>query len=389
MTRTGKPLKVAMMMTDLEDLGVQRVVINLYNGLDRTQFSPNLVLWTREGKVASFLRAQETVYETNHGLWRPRFLFRLFRYLRILRELKPDIVLSFVPGTNVSMALIRLFLPRKTGFVACEHAFISRAFEANEYRGSFKVLYLALLPFMYNRIFDRLIMTARAGEDDAVSNWGVDQRRIRVIYNPQDLRELRQRAEEPLEDPWFADTATPIVVAAGRLTKQKGFDSLLRAFSTLVSVTPARLAILGRGELEPSLRNLALELGIAEHVRFLGFQVNHLKYIKNSSVFVLSSLWEAMPMVVAETMAIGTPIVAFDCPSGPREMLDEGRCGYLVPDQDVDALAKAIAHALMHRPEAVAMSDRARTKVERYDIHTITGEYQILLQQVVMEKASA
>jgi glycosyltransferase involved in cell wall biosynthesis len=236
---------------------------------------------------------------------------------------------------------------------------------------------------MYNTIVDTLIMTAEAGKRDAVESWGVKSDKIRIIYNPQDIADLRTRSAEPLDDVWFKSEDIPVIIGAGRLTKQKGFDNLLRAFAKLAHRRRVRLIILGQGELERELQNMTHALDIADVVRFLGFQSNHLRYIARANVFVLSSIWEAMPMVLAETMAIGTPIVAFDCPSGPREMLDGGACGFLVPDQNVEALAGAMAQALDRPEEARALALRAKQKVERFDVHRVTEQYQALLSEVV------
>lgn len=377
------PIKVAMLMTDLEDLGVQRVVINLFNHFEQSKIEPTLILWRKEGKVASFLSDRSAVIETDHGLLRPRLLFRLIRYFRIIKALKPDLVLSCVPVTNISYAMIKLLLPKRIGFIACEHAFISSAFSTGEYRGAFRVLYRILFHPTYNFLADRLIMTAYVGKKDAVDNWGVDERKIKVIYNPQDILDLRQRSEEPLNDPWFSLANEPVLIAAGRLTKQKGFESLIRAFAILHKKTPCRLAILGRGELEQPLTDLALSLELHEHIRFLGFQKNHLKYIKNSSVFVLSSIWEAMPMIVAETMAIGIPIVAFDCPSGPHEMLDGGECGFLVENQNIDALATTLLGVLSDSSIANEKATKALAKVEQFNVAKIVQEYQEVIAEIV------
>ena len=382
----SRPLKVAMLMTNLDDLGVQRVVINLFNHFDKTKIEPTLILWKKEGKFASFLVEGASVIETDHGLMRPRLLFRLIRYFWIIRTIKPDLVLSFVPVTNVSYALIKLLLPRKIGFITCEHAFISRAFSTGEYRGAFRLLYSALFRPTYNFLSDRLVMLATVGKKDAVDNWGVDERKIRVIYNPQDIEDLRRRSVEPLDDPWFNSANGPILIAAGRLTKQKGFDSLIRAFAILNQRTPCKLAILGRGELEQSLKDLASALGVYEHIRFLGFQNNPLKYIKNSTIFVLSSIWEAMPMIVAEAMAIGTPIVSFDCPSGPFEMLDGGDCGFLVEDQNIETLALTLLDVLNNPQQAIYKAEKAIVKVEQYSVTRIVNKYQDLISEVVLKK---
>jgi glycosyltransferase involved in cell wall biosynthesis len=383
-----QPIKVIMLMTNLDDLGVQRVVINLFNHFDRLKIKPTLVLWKNEGRVSSFLRKSDAVIETDHDLLRPRLFFRLIRYFRIIKETRPDLVISFVPVTNISYALIKFFLPKKIGFITCEHAFISRAFSTGEYTGAFKVLYRMLFNTTYNVLSDRLVMTAYAGEKDAVNNWGIDERKIKIIHNPQDILNLQQRSKEPLNDPWFTSTNKPILIGAGRLTKQKGFDSLIKAFAIVNKTKSCKLAILGRGELDQTLEKLTLSLGVNEDVRFLGFQENHLKYIKHASIFVLSSIWEAMPMVVAETMAIGVPIVSFDCPSGPHEMLDGGECGFLVEDQNIEALATMLLEVLDDPQQASEKAAKALIKVKEFDVVNIVEKYQELIDDVVVKISS-
>lgn len=381
-----RPRRVALLMTDLDDLGVQRVVVNLCNHFDRSRVEPTLILWHKRGKIAQFLKGADVVYETDPGLPWPRFVFRLPQYARILRKLKPDLVLSFVPGTNLSYALIKPFMPKGVPFIASEHAFLSRAAATGEYRGPFKWIYFFMLRWMYNRLADRLIMTARAGKRDAVERWGLNADRIQVIHNPQDIADITRRAFEEVDDIWF-DGSKPLVIAAGRLCIQKGFSALLQSFCLLRKRVDARLAILGRGDLEASLKELAVKLGVSEHVRFLGFQSNHLRYIRRANVFALSSIWEAMPMVLAETMVVGTPIVAFDCPSGPSEMLDAGSCGYLVPDQDVSAFADALYQAITNPEEARSRAVLAQRRAREFDVSSIVCEYTDLIEEVIGAKS--
>jgi glycosyltransferase involved in cell wall biosynthesis len=378
--RDGRALKVAMIMTNLDDLGVQRVVINLYNHFDRERVDPSLVVWQNSGKVAHFLKTEKPVIETDVGLRRPRLVFRLFRYRRILKELRPDVILSFVPVTNLSMAVIGMLSPKSVPIVMCEHAFISRAFANGEYYGAFRPLYRCMMRPMYNSIAAKLIMTAVAGKTDAVDNWRIRKEKIEIIHNPQDISELQRRAAELPDHEWLRNKTVPVIIGAGRLTRQKGFDKLLAAFTLVSNRRDARLLILGRGELEGDLRAIANESGISDRVQFLGFQTNHLQYISRADVFVLSSIWEAMPMVIAETMAVGTPIVSFDCPSGPREMLDGGECGFLVPDQDIGLLAEGVEYALDHQEESKKRALKARRKVEQFDVHLVARKYESVLQ---------
>lgn len=379
-----------MVMTNLEDFGVQRVVLNLYKHFDRAKVEPTLVLWSREGKVASFLPTDERVIETDLGLPWPRFVLRLPRYLQAIRALRSDVVLSFVPGTNVSMAMLKPFFAGSPALVTCEHAFLSRAFALGEYSGAFRLLYRALLKPMYNHLSDRVIMTSEASRDDAIENWHLRRERIELIYNPQDIAELRERAAEPvIDEPWLEDRSIPTFIAAGRLVHQKGFDSLVEAFGLFRKRRRGRLMILGRGPLEASLKRQVARAELDRDVRFLGFQLNHLKFIKRAVALVMSSRWEALPMILGETMAIGTPIISFDCPSGPRELLDGDRGGFIAADQDISDLALQMEYVIDHPAEATRRAQESMKRAETFDVRAVARQYEGLLWSVVRSRRAA
>jgi glycosyltransferase involved in cell wall biosynthesis len=170
--------------------------------------------------------------------------------------------------------------------------------------------------------------------------------KVRVIYNPVVSPELYEKADAPIEHPWFQPHQPPVVLAAGRLVALKGYDTLLRAFARVRQETPARLVILGEGPERPNLERLAAELGVAADVDLPGFDPNPFRYMKRAGVFVLSSRYEGLPNVLIQALACGCPVVSTDCPSGPSEILDGGRYGVLVPVDDVEAMAQAIVRAI-------------------------------------------
>ncbi|NEX16252.1 MAG: glycosyl transferase [Halochromatium sp.] len=206
--------------------------------------------------------------------------------------------------------------------------------------------------------------------------------RIHTRYNPISSAETEPKA--PLH-PWLIDPATPVILGVGRLTTQKGFATLIRAFAQLgqqasqqasqqagqqleqqtrqtsgqSSLQPPRLLILGEGPERAALQALAVQLGVAERVALPGFVPNPKAQMAAASVFVLSSVWEGFGNVLVEAMGVGTPVVATDCPSGPREILVAGRYGPLVPIEDVQALAAAIERQLAAPTSALQLQARA------------------------------
>lgn len=166
------------------------------------------------------------------------------------------------------------------------------------------------------------------------------------VYNIIDPVSAADQLQEDQEDEWFDDQSLPVCVAAGQMGPWKGFDYLIRAIGMLSTRLPVRLILLGDGDQRSELEDLVQDLGITDRVRFEGNVANPLKYFKKADVFVLSSLLEGMPNVLIEAMMAGCTPVATDCPTGPREILESGRYGYLVEMRNPAALAAGIEQAL-------------------------------------------
>lgn len=166
------------------------------------------------------------------------------------------------------------------------------------------------------------------------------------VYNIVDDKHSRQRMHEPVEHEWLLRKDCPVLVAAGRLAPWKGFADLIRAMKELSRKRRARLLILGDGPLRSELETLIVELGLSDVVSLLGYVENPLKFFARADVFVLSSHVEGLPNVLVEAMMCGCTPVATDCPTGPREVLQDGKYGYLVPMRDPVAMAAGIERAL-------------------------------------------
>ncbi len=167
------------------------------------------------------------------------------------------------------------------------------------------------------------------------------------VYNIVVDDRSRERMREPVDLPWFAPGALPVVTSAGTLTQRKGWADLLRAIGHLRDDGRiVRLALLGEGPTRAELEALARELGIAEQLWMPGRIDNPLSFFARSPVSSLSSYSEGLPNVLIEAMMCGCTPVATDCPTGPREVLQGGRYGYLVPMHAPRALADGIAAAL-------------------------------------------
>jgi glycosyltransferase involved in cell wall biosynthesis len=196
------------------------------------------------------------------------------------------------------------------------------------------------------RLAGQIVAVSLGAADDFSRMSGIPRDRIKVIYNPVLGPSLYQAAAEPLEHPWFQTGQPPVVLGIGRLTAQKDFPNLIRAFALVRKKRDARLVILGEGEERPALKELMRSLDLERHVAMPGVLRNPYAYMKRAALFALSSAWEALPTVLIEALACGCPVASTDCPSGPREILQNGRLGRLVPVGNAETLAEAILAGL-------------------------------------------
>lgn len=204
--------------------------------------------------------------------------------------------------------------------------------------------------------------------------------KVSVVPNGVPCDWTQARAAALLDDPWFAPDAPPVILGIGRLARQKNFPLLLQAFARLRQTRPCRLLVLGEGSrrARAGLLREAERLGIASDVRLAGFDPNPHRYLARAALFVLASSWEGASNALLEALACGCPVVATDCPTGPREVLAHGRFGPLVPINDADALAAAMDWRLAQPRESGLLRARARA----FDAERMLDAYVTLLARM-------
>jgi glycosyltransferase involved in cell wall biosynthesis len=196
-----------------------------------------------------------------------------------------------------------------------------------------------------------------------------------VIYNPSVMAsEVLEKAKSPLDHPWFKPDQPPVLIAIGRLEQQKDYPTMIKAFAEVRQAQPARLLILGEGRDRISLEKLIKEYGLDQDVSLPGFVSNPYAYLSRADLFVLSSRWEGLPTVLIEALCCGTQVVSTDCPSGPREILKDGKYGRLTPVGDVGALAAAINLSLKNHAPGPPIESW-----QPYELGTIVDQYTNLL----------
>jgi len=333
-------MKVALFLPSLNGGGAERVMVNLARGLAELGLQVDLVLAKAEGPLLADIPIGVNAVDLNAK----RVLYSLPGLIGYLRRERPDALLAAMEHTNLVALWAKKLSGVATRVVVSVHNIVSQDI-ANAQNMRAKVippLVRIIYPWAY-----AVVAVSEGVADDLAQLTGLPRSKLQVIYNPAVTPELLVRAEEPLDHPWFQPGEPPVILGAGRLTAQKDFPTLIRAFALVRRKLPARLMILSEGEERPGLEALVQELGLEKDVAMPGFVNNPYKYMKRAGVFVLSSKYEGFGLVLVEAMACGTPVVATDCPSGPAEILRGGKWGRMVSVEDVDGLANAIHLTLM------------------------------------------
>ncbi|MEO7826309.1 MAG: glycosyltransferase, partial [Allosphingosinicella sp.] len=294
----------------------------------------------------------------------------------IIREVKPDVVMSFAKGTNLiawrALAGLRGERPR---WIAREGNNLARATEGEASGSLGRRAAMALTGRAY-RDADCVLVNSHELADSLTALLGLDREKMAVIHNPLDVDKVRRRAAEPLGEV----PTRPFIASVGRLQPQKGHDILIRAFAGSTAASGHDLVILGEGPEEDRLRQLAATLGVADRVRFAGFTANPWQWVARSSLFVLPSRWEGFPNALAEALACGVAAIAADCRFGPRELLEPNRSGWLVPPEDPEAMRQAIDGLLRDDERRAALAEGGRARVERLRHEAILPAYARLFE---------
>jgi glycosyltransferase involved in cell wall biosynthesis len=357
--------KIALFVPSLRGGGAERVMLNLARGFVEQGLSVDLVLTKAEGPYLAMVPQEVNVVDLRSR----RVLWSMLGLVRYLRQARPAVLLSAMDHANVVAFLARVLSRVPTRTIGTIHNTLGPTV------ASARTLRQRLMP-LWVRIFypigGHLVAVSEGVAKDFVSVTGIDRSRLSVILNPVITPDLFARADEIVQHPWFMLPGAPVIVGVGRLTKQKGFLHLVRAFAVVRASQPARLVILGEGEDRPKIESLVRELGLAEDVDLPGFVENPYQYLKRANAFVLSSEWEGLPTVLIEAIALGTPVVATACPSGPSEILGPGS-EWLVPVGDVETLAAVIARRL-------ATPDPSPANLAPYELSTSVGRYLAIMR---------
>lgn len=333
--------RIAFFIPNLSYGGAERVVVNLVKEISSRGIKLDLVLTNSEGPSQSHYLDQIPKEVKIINLGTSRILNTILPLSRYIKEQKPLAVVSHLSHVNVATVLARQIAHTKTQLILVEH----NTFSAHKSDGFTSNLVKHLMKLFYPQA-TFIVTVSKAASIDLEKYLNLESQKVKIIYNPVVNDELFIKANASLNHPWFQSNYPPVFLAVGRLIELKDFSTLIKAFALLRKHTNARLLILGEGHLRSKLENLAKDLEISEDVSLGGFVENPYAYMSRAKALILSSRSEGLPTVLIEAMACGCPIISTDCLSGPREILDAGRYGILVPVGDEKLMAKAMFQVL-------------------------------------------
>jgi glycosyltransferase involved in cell wall biosynthesis len=333
-------MKIAIFLPSLRGGGAESNMVSLARGFVQQGLAVDLVLAKAEGPYLSQLPPEVQMVD----LGASRVLASLPGLVCYLRRERPRAMLSAMDHANVVAVWARRLARVPVRLVASVRS--TPSLDSSNAKNLQDRLMPLFIRFAYRDV-DAVVPVSQGAADDLHLLTGLPRHVIRVIYNPVVRPELFQKAQEPLGHSWFQPGKPPVVLGVGRLTVQKDFPTLIRAFALVRRQRQARLMILGEGGERAQIEALTQKMGLGDdEVSLPGFVENPYPYMKNAGVFVLSSRWEGLPTVLIEAAALGVPLVATDCPSGPAEILENGKWGRMVTMGDFKQMAQAILQVL-------------------------------------------
>ncbi|MFM7038556.1 MAG: glycosyltransferase [Planctomycetaceae bacterium] len=386
-------LRVVFAIGGMHGGGSERQLVQLLRHLDRSAFQPFLYLAQRAGPLLGQVPEDVPIHVSDERIRPPRFYMpgrmhalRVRDYAALLQQLQADVSYD----RTFLMTLITAAGAQRAGIPNVSTVVTNPETGFAPVAGRFQWLKRRILHRLYNRSSQVLAVSGGVRES-AIRFYGIDPEKIRVQYNGIDVDQIRDVSGVAVENSWWqAGPRVPgrrllKVVSAGRLNHEKGFHLLIEAVARMGARRAdceLRVALLGEGSHRARLQSQIDRAGLGDAIRMPGFEPRAAAWIASADVCVLPSLVEGMPNVLLEALVCGTPVIAADCPSGPSEVLEQGRLGLLVPVNDAAAISAAMEQILDLPERAAERVAAGRVSIEeRWTIQGATRRLEGCLQE--------
>ncbi len=368
-----KRIKTLFVLGSFKLGGAERQMIYLIKNIDRNQFIPTACFFHNDGPLINELPNDIKTFDLT-GIVKGK-LSKVFHLTRIILKTNPDVVYSNLAGTNIPLGVVRCItslLRRKIKYG------ISVVNNVGYYSNGAKRLVRIFYPRM-----DLVFACATGMHQQLRDKVGIRDRKLRVMFNGVDSNFIEERSAEPFSHSWL-DGDVPCLITVANFLPQKKLDDLIRLFSMVNNQIPCYLLIVGDGELRGELESLAVALGAQDRIDFVGYQYNSNKYVSRADVFVSTSSFEGMALVLLEAAIVGTPILCTDAPFGSRDVVEDERMGVRSKVGDLETMTDGILRILSDKGFAKMVAENAKEHVKKvFDLKVIVKEFEDSIKALV------
>lgn len=344
--------------------GAEKVFLTMANYFASKNYDVVVLLTKKEGPYLSLLHKEINIVELSGK----RVVLDFRELLSYLNKNKVDVFFSAQTHCNVMLAAASIVSNSCAKFIVTEHSHYSIN-NRNSKIFSHSIV-KAIIKKLYSRIHG-VVAVSQGVKVDLIKEIKLPPEKIKVIYNPFEINIIKELAKAVVEHKWFIPERNfKTIISVGRYTEAKDFLNLIKAFAILKKKINVRLIILGEGELREELQSLIYKLKLDKYIELYGFVDNPFAYINKADLFVLSSKFEGLPNVLIESMICGVPLVSTDCPSGPSEILENGKWGRLVSVGDPNKLAEAMLLTLEQNNDL-----DYSIRIKDFDVNAICEQY--------------
>ena len=373
-------MKLFILIPSLEKGGIERSMSRLSRGLLDSGWDVSIISEKPSKESISYFDERVKLLSLGSSFinQNSNIIFSIFKnilyYFKIKKYIKkysPDVLLA-VKNIPVSIFL-KIILKNKFKLIIREA--VNPKYSSITQRSLLSRIFVNNLKKLLYPNADNIIAISEGVKQSLVKNFNLDSSKIQTIYNPSADEKILSLAKEDIDRDLISNR--PLIVSIGRLTKQKDHITLLKAFNKIHSNIDCNLYIIGEGSERRNLEKFIKNNNIDDKVKLLGYQNNPWKFLSKSNLFVLPSIWEGFGNVIVESMLIGIPVISSDCPSGPREILNNGKSGKLFQVGDYNHLANIIKEIISS--DNSELINYAKLRSKDFTIEKITQEYQKVL----------
>ena len=375
-------MHIALLTQSLYSQGAEYVVASLARGLVKSGHTVDILVSAVHSEIAKYhpeVKMFDIPTEVNLiHMPRYRARYNILFLRKYIKENAPDVILENASPYTIPMILakILLFNRVKTRLIKIEHLAIGLDKQGEKLDLSFSIISL-IIKLLYTQLSQVFVVSSGIKKMFA-KVYGYPENKIQIIYNPVlDENFLRKSSYLP-SHPWLKKKDVPVVVAAGAFSPIKNHLLLFRAFKKLREQIPCRLILFGDGPLRVVYEKELKAMNLTDDVSLPGYTSQLPSEIKYADCFVCSSVIESFSIVIIEALAVGCPVVSTDAPYGPKEILDQGKYGTIVPNHNVDKLKDAIASALNKKSVI-----NCKNWLAQFSSDSVISRYELLIRNIL------